>query len=305
MVRNQKIIAFIRLTRPFFLLGGVLLYALGVAAAMVDGEAFSLYRFVPGQLLVTAIQLMTHYCNEYYDREGDRLNNARTWFTGGSGVLTGDFLSPDVAWNAARLSLVASLILLIICGSLSPTVFLIAGLGLFGAWFYTAPPISLVRRGWGEFSASLIVAGLVPLVGYSMQSGGRINPALLISLLPLILVHFAMLIAFQIPDQSADAQIGKRTLCVRLGARRVAWLHHFSLFIAFCVILVLSFFRWPGARLAWLSLPLAIWQIYTVYRVTSTGVRSFTWLSTGALSLFAFTAVTWLAGYALLWLHIP
>jgi 1,4-dihydroxy-2-naphthoate octaprenyltransferase len=303
-VNYKKIIAFIRLTRPLFLLGGVLLCALGTAAAMVDGGKFAISRFLLGQLLVTAIQLMTHYCNEYYDQEGDRLNTARTWLTGGSGVLASENLSPGVALNAARLALLASLFLIIICGSLAPVVFLVAGLGLFGAWFYTAPPIALVRRGWGEFSASLIVAGMVPLVGYAMQMGGQINPALFISLLPLILIHFAMLIVFQIPDQSADAQIGKRTLCVRLGVQRVAWLHHFSLFIAFCVILVLTVIRWPGARLAWLSLPLAIWQVFMVRRSISSNAVSFTWLSAGALSLFAFSAVTWFAGYALIWMHI-
>ena len=43
-----------------------------------------------GQLLVTSIQLMTHYANEYYDYDVDAaVGPARTPFSGGSGVLVG------------------------------------------------------------------------------------------------------------------------------------------------------------------------------------------------------------------------
>ncbi len=56
--------AFLVLTRPFFLLGGVLLYLLGVTFALAGGIPFQLGYFVLGQLLVTSVQLMVHYANE-------------------------------------------------------------------------------------------------------------------------------------------------------------------------------------------------------------------------------------------------
>jgi len=40
-----------------------------------------------GQVGVSAIQLMTHFVNEYYDAPRDALVAIRTLFSGGSGVL--------------------------------------------------------------------------------------------------------------------------------------------------------------------------------------------------------------------------
>ena len=61
----KKVFSFIKLTRPLFLLGGALLYILGTCMAVVDGARFSLQNLILGQLLVTSIQLMTQYSNEY------------------------------------------------------------------------------------------------------------------------------------------------------------------------------------------------------------------------------------------------
>src|SRR3974377_1063925 len=72
-MNRRKAWAFVKLTRPLFLGGAVLLYLLGVTFAGTQGQPIAWGPLVLGQLLVTAIQLMTHYANEYYDFEVDRL----------------------------------------------------------------------------------------------------------------------------------------------------------------------------------------------------------------------------------------
>jgi 1,4-dihydroxy-2-naphthoate polyprenyltransferase len=304
---------FIKLTRPLFLAGGVLLYLLGAFMAVSAGASFSLSNLLLGQALITTIQLMTHYSNEYYDLEGDRLNAARTWFSGGSGVLSSGLLDPRLALYAA-LGLVGVALGLLAAAALRVPVVLAFGLaGLLAAWSYSGPPFYLSRSGWGELSASLVVAFFVPLVGYTMQSGGQVSGALLVTCLPLVLIHFAMLIAFQIPDMPADQASGKRTLAVRLGLERVVWVHNLSIALGFVILLGLALMRWPGTQLAWLTLPLAAWQLGAIRRcarpvnasVPVTGSTagsdarpSYGWLTFRALSLFAVTAALWLAGIA-------
>ena len=75
-------------------------------------------------------------------------------------------------------------------------------------------------------------------------------------------IRMSMLVAFEFPDRETDAAFGKRTLTVRLGAWRAAWLHHgllilaFGLFAAFLFSGSLS----RGIYLVFLALPLAAWQ---------------------------------------------
>ncbi len=102
--------AFLRMTRPFFLLGGVLLYLLGAAFALANGTPFHLGYFVLGQLLVTSVQLMVHYVNEYYDQDVDRAVTDRTWFSGGSGMLASGALSGSMALRAAQICLALALV---------------------------------------------------------------------------------------------------------------------------------------------------------------------------------------------------
>ncbi len=73
----RKVWAFIRLTRPLFLFGGVVLYALGLAVASTQGHAMDVSRALLGQVLVISIQLLAHYSNEYFDFEVDLLISER------------------------------------------------------------------------------------------------------------------------------------------------------------------------------------------------------------------------------------
>lgn len=289
------------MTRPLFLVGGVLLYLLGAFAAAAAGATLDFKKLLIGQALVTFIQLMTHYTNEYFDIEGDRLNAHRTWFSGGSGVLASGDLPPKAALYAAISCAILGLLALIIASQQAAILSIFGLLGLLAAWSYSGPPLTLARTGWGELTASFLVAMLVPLVGYAMQSGGRVSPVILMACIPLILIHLAMLIAFQIPDRIADAQSGKRTLLVRLGAQTVARLHNLALFAAAGLILTLSLIHWPGAQFVWLALPLAFWQTYRINQVTGTTAPRYGWFTTGALALFALTGAFLAAGFFVLW----
>lgn len=278
---------FIKLTRVVFLLGGFFLYALGAAAAARMGIAINWTAYLIGQVLVTSTQLMAHYLNEYYDIEVDRLAAAnRTWFSGGSGILSTGGVSPSVVLTAARVCAIVAFLTGILASIISPWMIPIVVISFLGSWFYSVPPVSLMSSGWGELTTSVVAALLVPLAGYGMQ-GGFPSVELWLICVPLVLVHAAMMISFEIPDCEVDQSVGKRTLTVRLGLERAAWLVSALYALAYAFIFLLTLFaKYPGQWMA-LTAPLSIWQIVLIHRVVHSPARSLYYLlTTGGVILF-------------------
>jgi 1,4-dihydroxy-2-naphthoate octaprenyltransferase len=292
MMMRHKVWAFVKLTRPLFLGGAVLLYLLGAALAWTQGTAPDWMRLLLGQLLVTAIQLTTHYANEYYDYEVDAaIGSARTPFSGGSGVLVSGQLDRAVALHATHVCLVLAVIMIVVCGSISPLMWIIGALGLLGGYFYSAPPLKLEASGFGEVNTAILTALLVPLTGFVMQTD-RFDPIVLIVCAPFVLIYIAMILTFEFPDYPADKAIGKRNITVRIGLPRAAWLHNELLLAG----LMLLFVTAPNNLLVWLVVPLAVWQIAGVVWRSRSGWRHFALLSGGAVLLAGLVPALWLIG---------
>jgi 1,4-dihydroxy-2-naphthoate octaprenyltransferase len=292
---------FIRLSRPIFLIGGGLLYALGASIAHYLGHPLDPSRYVLGQGLVLCVQLIAQYLNEYFDAPGDRQNPNRTALSGGSGVLGPDGLAPQVALFAAfsAFALVASLATtLLVRGGSSPVTWLILCLGLLVSIVYSAPPVRLVSSGFGELAVSILVAGLVPSFGYSLQAGG-LHILLAQATFPLIAIHMAMLIALQLPDFPADQQSGKKTLSVRLGWRVAMRIHDASLLVASASLVAAALLGFP-MRILYsiaIALPLAAAQIWQLWRIRRGFAPLWRSLTLGAVALFTLVVYFELIGF--------
>ena len=291
--------SFALLTRPVFLLGGALLYALGAAIATSAGVPIDWSRYVLGQVIVTSVQLTTHYANEYFDYEADRLIGAnRTWFTGGSGVLHRGLIPLNAALTAARVCAMIAVVAIVAAMPIEPAMSAIGALALLGGWFYSAPPVRLVASGFGELTTALIVAFLAPLSGLVMQQG-PVDMRLIAITLPLVLMQLAMLVVVELPDLDADARAGKRTLVVRAGRARAAHLHSVLLIAAFAVTWITAAAGWIDPRIPIWTLavaPLAAWQFAGVLRHSYFGWRAYGVLAAGGVGLFAATAAATVAG---------
>lgn len=250
-----------------------------------------------GQVMVTSIQLMGQYLNEYYDLEVDRLDtNNRTWFSGGSGILSDGSVSPQVVLVAARICAVIAIVTGVFASLQSIWMIPILILCLLGSWFYSSPPLSLMSSGWGELTTSVIVALLVPLAGYTIQGG--LPPAeLMLICVPLVLVHVAMLVSFEIPDQVADQSVGKKTLTVRLGlagGARIIDALIVSAYLFLCIVTLTT--KYPGWWMIFAA-PLAIMQMVTVHRVVLLPTRNrYYLLTSGGIGLFVLMVVLALSG---------
>ncbi len=289
----RPVFAFFKLTRPIFLLGGVVMYALGLAWAADDVPRLDLLAAVVGMAMVTATQLVAQYANEYYDNDADLNNANRTYFSGGSGVFASGQLPRVAALRAAQVCAGISALAILFLAFRAPVAALIGAVSLPGAWFYSAPPIAFARRAWGEIEASILVTILVPYAAYATQLS-PLSPSLILACIPLFFLHAAMLIAFSLPDRETDAVVGKRTLAVLLGPRAAVELHNALLFLGMGALFAFAVF--PGGRLFWLTLVLPLAQFVLAFRLLRPDPpwKVFTLV---AVASFALAAAGLLAGF--------
>lgn len=230
--------SFVRMTRPEFLLGGIALFWLGTRA----GGTITAAEYLVAQGMVTGIQLVAQYANEYFDVEVDRDHTNRTWFSGGSGVFASGRLPPIVALRAAGVAAMVAVGFGVLAATIDWRLGVIGVCALAGSWWYSAPPLRLVAGGWGEITTAMIVGALVPLTG--AVAAGDVDGRLLVSfVVPMVLVVGAMLLAVHAPDAESDAAAGKATLPVRLGSRSSMRWHRAAIGVALVSIGALAPWR--------------------------------------------------------------
>ncbi len=293
------VLAFVRLSRPIFLLGGFVLYGLGAAVSRFDGFTISLSVYLLGQIAITSAQLMTHYFNEVYDFAADSNNLNRTFWSGGSGVLPSGQISVQTAIAAAQATLVVSVIAMIAAAIVmsNSAAILLHLVIIFGAWAYSTPPLRLLSTSWGGFSAALIVSGLTPAFAYTLQSG-TLNVGLIWIFVPLIAIQFAMLVIFDIPDRESDASADKRTVVVRLGVQRAGRIAIAAIIFAFGVLTTRVVFADNPGIVALAALPLAAYVIWRLYRTTMETQKQYGSFTFAGVSLYTLTSFAMLVEYS-------
>ena len=97
----------------------------------------------------------------------------------------------------------------------------IGAVGLVLGWAYSAPPLALMARGLGELAVALAWWLVVLGADYVQRRGFFLIPALTALSFAVLAANILLINGF--PDAPADAQVGKRTLVVRLGPDGAKW----------------------------------------------------------------------------------
>ena len=293
-MNSKKIWLFIRLSRPHFLLGAALLYALGAGIARYLGKPIDWGLYWLGQTWVTLVQLSAHYLNEYFDSAADADNEHRTPFSGGSGTIGKDKLRRETALYAAVicLALAAYFTLLIIRDAqINAALVLTLTLIFLGAFFYSTPPVRLAASGYGELTTSIIVSNLVPALAFLLQNN-ELHRLLAMATFPLTTLNLAMMLAFELPDYASDLKYLKQTLMVRIGWQRGIIFHNICILMSFVLfgLGALLGFPLPIVLPAFLTLALGIFQIWMVNRVADGAKPNWSALTITAVALYGVTA---------------
>lgn len=210
-------------TRPMYLGGGLVLFALG--AALGAGRSWDERDPVAltlGALVVVLVHVITHYVNDAEDVATDDLTTP-TALTGGSRAIQRGLVTPQAllrvsAWLAALVGVIA-MIDLARGDGLSAALHLTTL--LFG-YAYSGRPFTLGRRGMSELDAALVMGVLVPLMGAHAAGGITLASGAAAGVLFVETVFARLCTAY--PDLEPDRRTGKLTLPVLVGERGAPWL---------------------------------------------------------------------------------
>ena len=234
----------LRIIRIHIVVGGFLAFSLGALLAIVGGGSFDFTAFALGYVVVLIGDLSTHYSNDYFDVEVDKYIEQKKFFAG-SNILVSN---PDIRSLSRSISialLVSSNVLaaiLVIFGAPIEFLIVILGASLVG-WFYSAPPLRFISRGFGEFALAVVTGFAIPGLGY-LAIRGQFDPLFFYFAVPFIMYGLMLSLSLQVPDIEVDSKGNKRNLAVRLGERRTSFL---ILIIAFSATLTFLIYAWQNA----------------------------------------------------------
>jgi 1,4-dihydroxy-2-naphthoate octaprenyltransferase len=257
------------LRAPF--LAGSLIPVIISAAYAYSENTFSLTHCLMAALGVVGLHLGANLINDYYDARGsDPINIRFTPFSGGSRVIQDKQVPPSIIGRMAFLTFglgVAVGIWFIFLDR--PLVIGIGLLGLAAGWSYSAPPLQLMSRGWGEVLIFVAFGPLITLGAYYAMSGSLSLTALALGIPQGFFITEVIWIN-QFPDYEADRLAGKRNLVVRLGPGISRYLYAAMMALAFgsviIWVIVAGLSSW--SLLSFMALPLGykatriLWRAY-------------------------------------------
>jgi 1,4-dihydroxy-2-naphthoate polyprenyltransferase len=273
-------------TRPRTLPAAVVPVFIGTGVAFGYGK-FSLWRAVLALVVALALQIGVNYANDYSD--GIRGSDERR--VGPTRLVAAGLARPKQVLAAAfacfGVACVAGLVLAIFT---SWWLILVGAAAVAAGWFYTGGSHPYGYRGFGEI-AVFAFFGVAAVAGTAYVQVVRFTWLELIAAIPAGLLSCALLMINNLRDIDSDAEVGKRTLAVRLGDARSRTVYVASLLVPFAVALAMTPVR-PLTALTVIALPLAFGPIKAV-RSGASGRALITALGqTGRLQLVFGAALT-------------
>jgi 1,4-dihydroxy-2-naphthoate octaprenyltransferase len=259
---NLKLI--LKLARFRFLIPGLLIYTLGALLAIINGAIGDPIKFLLGYAIFGTAHLSVSFSNDYFDREADRIAN-QTPFSGGSGVLV---QHPELSRFALRFAIfliIASIMIAIVFElvySYGPFFLALVIFGSLLGWFYTAPPLKLAYRGYGEISTILATGLIMPTMGYYVMDGA-IDARIVALSFPLMCYALFFILTVELPDVEVDRLGGKKNLMTYNGRKSGIMLSTIATLAAMILFIILAL---SGALL-----PLEMW-LFVILSIIPLGV---------------------------------
>jgi 1,4-dihydroxy-2-naphthoate octaprenyltransferase len=241
--------------RPHFLLLSVVLSCLGTSMAWYEGY-FNLFFFILAFVGLILVHTSCNVLNDYFDyRSGIDRETVRTPFSGGSGLLADQTLTPKSVYvlgvTCFGIASGIGLFFLKVRGLALLPILIVAGLSTY---FYST---HIARWMLGEVSAGLNLGILPVLATYFVQSGSYSWEAFVGSL-PSGLLTYNLLLVNEFPDVGPDSSAGRRNMVITLGKKGASVLYLITTSLVYlCIILGVSSDLMPaGALLGLLTMPI-------------------------------------------------
>ena len=222
---RNPVLRYFLAVRPPFLSVTLVAALIGLAAAFGSGVAMNATTATISVVFALIAHAGVNVLNDYYDALSgtDAINVERVFpFTGGSRFIQNGVLSLRET-GAFGLGLFVTVVAagLWLMKVSDPALVWIGLAGLFIGWAYSAPPLKLNSRGWGE---PCVWAGFVLIAaGVDFVQRGAFSVVPLIAATGYALLVTNVLYVNQFPDRKADEIAGKHHWVVRLGAERAVY----------------------------------------------------------------------------------
>jgi 1,4-dihydroxy-2-naphthoate octaprenyltransferase len=260
----------VQMTRPGFLVITAVACVLGTVVAAACGHGPNMWTAMATLVLAVLMHAAANVINDYHDalNGADDANTQGLFpFTGGARLIQNGHVSVHDTHNLAK----ALFVFLIPCGALLAVNtgggLVVLGLaGMLLGWGYSAPPLALMKRGLGEATVALTWGLVVVGADYVQRGQFFVIPVAVALSFALLVGNILVINGF--PDAVADAQVGKRTLVVRLGTRRVAWLYLLVALLAHAWLVagVWLFIHPEPALWGVVSMPLSVWAFVLLFK---------------------------------------
>jgi 1,4-dihydroxy-2-naphthoate octaprenyltransferase len=265
---SKKLLSWLTLFRLGATARGVLPFLLGAVIAWSQGSPIDWLILLLSSIAVICIMLMTFLVNEYYDFEVDIANKDYHMLSGGSRILPLGLIPRRHAIIAAYIFAAVAIAIglwLYLGLKTGPLTIPLGALAIIIGYVYTAGPIRLSYRGWGEVSIWFTCGWLATMTGYYLQTG-QLNTIATLASLPGAFSVFIVILINEVPDIRSDKLSGKNNLAVRLGQAKAGILYLVLLILCYVNIIAIVFFGVPviSAYFSVILLPLMIWIIRTI-----------------------------------------
>lgn len=237
--------------------------AMGCALAWYDGS-FQLLPALACVLIALLLQIGSNVANDVFDFErgadtAERLGPVR--------VTQAGFLTPtQVKRGMVVIFGLAAMLGLYLASLRGWTVIWLGAAAILSAVAYTGGPYPLGYHGLGDVFVFLFF-GLAAVAGTYFVQVGSVSVIAWWMSVPVGLIVTAILVVNNLRDIDSDRRAGKHTLAVRLGERGAKIEYVLCMAIAYLIVpaLVLMNLIPIGGMLAWLSLPVAVRTLRTVF----------------------------------------
>lgn len=246
-----------KMIRAYFLSSIIAPIIVGTLLAVHLNGRLEVLNFLIVLLIGIGLHVATNVYNDIYDtiQGTDKVNVHRNESSGGSGVLLDN---PDLMgkmYLLARIGLIVAFVgtialMPLINKMLWPYLWGLFLLSAFFSKYYTAPPIKLAYRGWGEISVWLAFGPMAILLATVSQNLG-LHPLIWLLMPATGLSTSSILLAGQMIDLDADRAGGKNGVASRMGTRFTAGIYLLTQ-SAIIINVILLFIYFPGN--SWLFL---------------------------------------------------
>jgi len=271
----------------------VLTYGLGVSISHYLGNPIDWSSFWNGILWIIGILVSSFYLREYFKKQHEKVYRKGI-------LLEKDGFDPRQETNMLKVNLLIGITwlavsiiplmnLLIVKKDIAITMmfmFLHMGLTYLVVFF----PGILSRTGLMEFVNALIVANLVPAIGFTLQSDGM-HHLLLTLTFPLMFLYFVLFIIFTLQDCERSEDAYRCSIVRSMGTMKIVDLHNLLIIFGYLSMILGVLFYVPW-KLIWpplITLPLGAIQIWQINQLRKDGNLAISPLVLNAIATAGFS----------------